>query len=131
MASELRLTTLANNAGTESVDTTYVINGSVKAWVNLDGTGTIAMRDSFNMASVTDNGTGDYTYTMTNSMNNANYASVAAGGTGTTAGQYGRQGPGTQYADVTTSSWTAECASNTYAVGDWNIVCWGILGDLA
>ena len=45
MASELRLTTLANNAGTESVDTTYVINGSAKAWVNFNGTGTIAIRD--------------------------------------------------------------------------------------
>ena len=53
---------------------------AVKTWVNLNGTSTIAMRDSFNMASVTDNGTGDYTYTMTNAMSNANYSSVAAGG---------------------------------------------------
>ena len=33
MASELRVTTIANNAGTESVGSTYVINGSVKSWV--------------------------------------------------------------------------------------------------
>ena len=131
MASILRVNTLTDASSNNSTAMSTVFNGTAKVWVNLDGTGTIAMRDSFNMASVTDNGTGDYTYTMTNSMNNANYASVAAGGTGTTAGQFGRQGPGTQYADVTTSSWTAECASNTYAVGDWDIVCWGILGDLA
>ena len=37
MASELRVTTIANNAGTESVDTTYVVNGSAKAWVNFNG----------------------------------------------------------------------------------------------
>ena len=104
---------------------------AVKTWVNLNGTSTIAMRDSFNMASVTDNGTGDYTYTMTNAMSNANYSSVGAGGRGTTNAQFSRQGPGTQYADVTSSAWTAECGSNTYAVDDWDIVCWAILGDLA
>ena len=35
MASELRVTTIANNAGSESVDTTYVVNGSAKAWNSL------------------------------------------------------------------------------------------------
>ena len=69
MASELRLTTLANNAGTESVDTTYVINGSAKAWNNVNGTGTIASRDSFNISSISDTGTGDITHSFTNSMN--------------------------------------------------------------
>ena len=105
--------------------------GVAKSFLNYKGTSTNSIRDSLNMASVTDNGTGDYTYTMTNAMSNSDYSAVAAGGIGTTAGQYGRQGPGIQYADTTTSSWTAECASNTYAVGDWDVVCWGILGDLA
>ena len=139
MASILKVDTITGVATAGSIavtgegnsTTTNLQQGLAKAWVNLDGTGTIAMRDSFNMSGVTDNGTGDYTYTMTNVMSNANYSSVAAGGTGTVAGQYARQGPGTQYAQVTTSSWTAECGSNTYAVGDWDIVCWGILGDLA
>ena len=38
MASELRVTTIANNAGSESVDTTYVVNGSSKAWIRYNGT---------------------------------------------------------------------------------------------
>ena len=74
MASELRVTTIANNAGTESVDTTYVINGSAKAWVNFNGTGTVAIRDSVNVASLTDGGTGTYSYTVSNSCANTNFS---------------------------------------------------------
>ena len=44
-----------------------------KIWANLNGTGTIALRDSKNIASVTDNGTGDYTFNYTLNMANANY----------------------------------------------------------
>lgn len=56
-----------------SLDTSYVVNGSAKAWVNFNGTGTIAIRDSANVGSLTDNGTGDYTVNFSNSMGNVNY----------------------------------------------------------
>ena len=49
----------------------------VKAWLNMTGTGTIAINDSFNVSSLTDNGTGDYTITLINAMANANYSVVA------------------------------------------------------
>jgi len=52
---------------------------TASAWVNFDGTGTVAIRDSFNVSSVTDNGTGDYTVTFTTAMANANYAPVFYG----------------------------------------------------
>ena len=45
-----------------------------KAWVNFNGTGTVAIRDSYNVSSITDNGTGDYTVNFTNAMANANYS---------------------------------------------------------
>ena len=45
-----------------------------KAWINLDGTGTISINDSYNVSSITDNGTGDYTATFSTVMANANYA---------------------------------------------------------
>ena len=45
-----------------------------KAWINLDGTGTISINDSYNVSSITDNGTGDYTATFSTAMANANYA---------------------------------------------------------
>ena len=64
-------TTLSN--GSVSVPTATVVNGSAKAWVNFNGTGTKAIRDSLNVASLTDNGTGDYTVNFTAAMNNANY----------------------------------------------------------
>jgi len=58
-----------------SIATNYVVEGSAKAWVNLDGTASGATaRDSFNVASTTDNGTGQYTATFTNSMTNDDYA---------------------------------------------------------
>lgn len=55
-----------NNAGTE-------IGQLAKVWVNFNGTGTVAIRDSFNVASITDQGTGDYTINFTNSLSNANF----------------------------------------------------------
>jgi hypothetical protein len=47
---------------------------TAKAWANLNGTGTIALRDSHNISSVTDNGTGDYSFNFTNNLANANYS---------------------------------------------------------
>ena len=49
------------------------MTGIAKAWVNFNGTGTVAIRDSFNVSSITDNGTGDYTVNFTTAMPNANY----------------------------------------------------------
>ena len=52
MASELRVNTLKDAAGNNSIATSFVANGSAKAWVNFNGTGTIAISDdSFNVAS--------------------------------------------------------------------------------
>jgi hypothetical protein len=45
-----------------------------RAWVNFNGTGTVAIRGSGNVSSITDNGTGDYTVNFTTAMTDANYA---------------------------------------------------------
>ena len=47
---------------------------SARAWVNFNGTGTVAIRESGNVSSITDNGTGDYTVNFTTAMPDANYA---------------------------------------------------------
>ena len=66
------------NTGTEkSLDTSYIFNGTLKSWLNMNGQSTIAINDSFNMASITDNGTGSYGATVSNAMSNTYY--VAAG----------------------------------------------------
>jgi len=47
---------------------------SVRAWVNFNGTGTVAIRSAYNVASITDNGTGTYTLNFTTALPDANYA---------------------------------------------------------
>jgi hypothetical protein len=49
-----------------------------RAWVNFNGTGTVAIRASGNVSSVTDNGTGDYTVNFTTAMPDANYSATAS-----------------------------------------------------
>jgi len=57
------------------------------AWVNFNGTGTVAIRSSYNVSSITDNGTGDYTVNFATALSDANYSMTASSGTpGTTAG---------------------------------------------
>jgi len=51
-----------------------------RAWVNFDGTGTVAIRDSGNVSSITDNGTGQYTVNFNTNMPDANYTCVITGG---------------------------------------------------
>jgi hypothetical protein len=49
-----------------------------RAWVNFNGTGTVAIRDSGNVSSITDNGLGDYTVTLTTAMPDTNGTVVGA-----------------------------------------------------
>ncbi len=92
MTSQLNVDTIVDKAGSGGTNikvgntATYVadggsatqnlVQGLAKAWSKLNGTGTISLYDSFNISSVTDNGTGDYTHTMTSAMSNANYSHV-------------------------------------------------------
>ncbi len=54
--------------------------GLAKAWVNFNGTGTIATRDSFNLSSLSDIGTGEYSVTIASAMSDTNYAVIGAVG---------------------------------------------------
>lgn len=70
--STAKFDTLQNVAGTKSVPVSTVVDGSAKAWVNFNGTGTVAIRGSFNVSSITDNGTGDYTINLTTALADTN-----------------------------------------------------------
>jgi hypothetical protein len=79
--------TLADNS--TKLATTAYVDGSipannVKAWVNFNGTGTVAIRASMNVSSITDNGTGDYTVNMTTAMADTNYSVFATAVPGST-----------------------------------------------
>lgn len=66
--STIKCTTIQNLSGVEVY--------TAKAWVNFNGTGTVAIRASGNISSITDNGVGDYTVNFTNAMIDANYSPV-------------------------------------------------------
>lgn len=95
--------TLQNAAGSKSVPVATVVDGSAKAWVNFGGTGTVAVRQAFNVTSVTDNGTGDYTVAFTNNLASSNIA---------LAGMARRSTAGTFIVQL-------EIAANASSMGDW------------
>ena len=96
--------------GTTTVGASYVTNGSAKAWVNFNGTGTVAIRDSLNGSSITDSGTGLYILNVSSNMSNTNdstnsYAHKTSG----TDGQYrviatGYRGPQTSNLGIHTGT---------------------------
>ena len=55
---------------------------TAKAWINFNGQSTVAIRDSHNVSSITDNGTGSYNVTMSNAMGSVNYSVTATSGRG-------------------------------------------------
>jgi len=80
MASELRVNTLKDASGNNSIATSFVAGGSAKAFIqysDVDGT----FDETFNASSTTDNGNGDANYGLTSSMSSVNFpASGEAGG---------------------------------------------------
>jgi hypothetical protein len=64
------------NSGYGSVATAY----GCRAWVNFNGTGTVAISASGNVSSITDNGTGNYTVNFAVAMPDANYSTAVTGG---------------------------------------------------
>jgi len=74
MASELRVNTLKDASGNNSIATSFVAGGSAKAWTHFDSSGTLTARDSLNVASFTDNSTGNYNVNFSSNYGNDDYA---------------------------------------------------------
>ena len=72
--SNLRADKVGPSAGGTLRELTRGVSG---AWVNFNGAGTVAVRDSVNIASITDNGAGDYTATFTAAFSSVGYATWA------------------------------------------------------
>ena len=64
------------NSGFGSIATAY----GCRAWVNFNGTGTVAIRESGNVSSITDDGTGDYRVNLTTALTDVNYSIVGSSG---------------------------------------------------
>jgi hypothetical protein len=108
---------------TQLATTAFVrADNNVKAWVNFNGTGTPAIRGSYNVSSLTDNGVGDYTVNFTTAMTDANYA--VAGSAGATIAAL-IASPFSAATMLTTS--VRVFISNTAAAGDNPVVCVSII----
>lgn len=129
MASELRITTLANNAGTESVDTTYVINGSNKVWMRWDMNAS-SLEDSFNVSSFTDAATGISQFDYTSSMSNGNYSIAGIAGEKTGGGNRGLGVNGNTTAPAS-SKMRFYSYNSSWSASDLNLNAANISGDLA
>ena len=101
MASILRVNTLTDASSNNSIATSVVFGGSAKAWGNLDGTGTIAIRDSYNVTSATDEGTGIYDFNYTSNMTNDDYSAQES--VNETSGKQGHLNRLPAIDDITTS----------------------------
>tara|TARA_R100000951_G_scaffold85350_1_gene73020 strand:+ start:260 stop:667 length:408 start_codon:yes stop_codon:yes gene_type:complete len=118
--------TFQNSSGTE-------IGQLCKAWVNFNGTGTVAIRDSFNVSSIADLGVGEYTINFTNALANANYAVAGSvgelGSTGNSDSFFGAARD-TNYSDIqtTTSKRVTSCSAGGLNT-DRSVVLAIIIGD--
>ena len=135
MGSQLKVDTITGvtTAGSVAVTgegnstTTNLQLGLSKAWINFDGTGTAAIRDSANIASITDNGTGLYSITFTNAMNNDDYSRTGAVGEDGSSGGNRIHGLRLRY-----TGYYNICLYNTSAgLNDCGDICSTAHGDLA
>jgi hypothetical protein len=126
MASELRVNTLKDASGNNSIATSFVAGGSAKAWADYTTAASFVLNASLNVSSLTDEGAGDCTINIASAMSSANYSvtSNVLGGLsgGTKIFQNGAKAAGTYKQISTNSSGTAGDIGNSYAT---------IHGDLA
>lgn len=74
--------------GDDNFDSQGIVTGTAKAWVNFNGTGTIAINKSYNVSSLVDNATGQYTVNYSSAMTDANSCVQITGGNITDAVGY-------------------------------------------
>ena len=114
MTSELRVDNLKGSTTGGSITvlaegtsaTTNLQQGLAKSWVNFNGAGTLAVRDSFNTSSVTDTATGKYAPIMTNAMSNTDYCPTVYSNSYNGDSYYGGGRAGVKNNEFTTDSTT-------------------------
>ena len=107
-----------NSSGTEK-------GQIIKAWINFNGQGTIAIRDSFNISSITDLGVGRTRVTFDNAMSNANFSVTASSGYSPTDAL---RSVGL-YANFTTAKFEILTRYGTDGARDDQVVCCMAIGD--
>ena len=125
-----------NTSTDKSLNTSYIFNGVPKVWINFNGEGTIAARDSFNIGSLTDVGTARYRANLTNNMGNDDYC--VAGSVGEVSGTdisgcwfstgFNQDSFGST---ITTSQFSVQVYYSTSQTADTDSINAAVNGDLA
>tara|TARA_R100000329_G_scaffold145777_1_gene131674 strand:- start:446 stop:838 length:393 start_codon:yes stop_codon:yes gene_type:complete len=110
-----------NSSGTEK-------GQLAKSWVNFQGSGTVAINDSFNVSSITDSGLGKYIVTMENAMANTNYAVVADGRFNDADGAGATWATQRRIA-FTTTTYGVRGSNNQGQFNDLDVCCGVVFGD--
>ena len=128
MASELRVNTLKDSSGNNSVATSVVFNGTAKAWSRVELVGTASIIGSYNVSSLTDIGTGIGRSNFSNAFNAADYAVTAGAGL---SGDVLGPDLGADSVQVTTSFYLTARANESTSAVDADILTGIAIGDLA
>ena len=138
VATNINTDALVGNASANAITvrgegsaTTSLQQGLSKSWSSFVGTGTVALRDSLNSASITDRGTGAYTHNISSAMGNINYSCTLTSSRSTNASQVGVfcGNSSDSSAPTTTAVQINEIAGATFY--DVDLVSVNIAGDLA
>jgi len=131
MTSVLNVDSIAAKDGTSPVELTK--QSAAKVWVNLNGEGTIAIRDSLSASGLVDNGTGDYTINVSSAMTNTSYA-IPTNGKQEDSNTFETVGILTAARPISSSSYRQFCRQPQFQTGsarDFFVVDSVVLGDLA
>ena len=121
--STLKVATIQDTSGNNSSTPAGIASGTAKAWVNFNGTGTPAIRDSFNVSSLTDQGQGDHQVNFTNAIGNANYCAQVSCGDPTDMDRF------VIVHEVNTSYLRMRTFANSDALRDLEVNCATIFSD--
>ena len=132
MASILRVDTLTDASSNNSTAMSTINQGTAKAWVNFNGTGTIATRDSYNVSSLNDDGTGIYDVVLSSNMVNNDYSPTVSGAFNT-ADASAETFPTSRRIDLVTSEFGVRStkADASHAFADSEFIYGTVHGDLA
>lgn len=132
--STLKTSNIQDTSGNNNSTPEEISQGRAKAWITFNGTGTVANRDKFNIASITDNGLGDYTLTFTNNMSSSDYVVVGNAGLGVGAwlSVYIHAATASPYTQEPTTSafrFTTSYAGTASNLQDYSRVSIAVFGD--
>ena len=123
--STLKTSNIQDTSGGNNSTPEEIGKGRAKAWINFSGDNTPTIRESYNVSSITDNATGNYTLNFTNAMANANFAYTFAVGDG----NHSSTTRCLNYMSSTTTSFQILAEATNGSNSDETFICVVVFGD--